>query len=304
MWVWQDDSRRVFWFYGLKNKSDQGGFFYSAFKVSNRAMAFTFPDIDPVALAIGPVVIRWYALAYLAGFLLGWKYCLGLVSSDVEKRPNKTDIDDFLTWAVVGVILGGRLGYVLFYQPAHYMANPSEILMVWKGGMSFHGGVIGVSLSILLFALRRRISVLALSDLICATAPIGLFFGRIANFINGELYGRITTVSWAVVFPSDNYARHPSQLYEAGLEGIVLFFLIRYLIRKKDILAHRGAVTGIFLIGYGVFRAFVELFREPDAHIGLIGEFISMGQILCLPMIFAGIAVLFYARRTEKAKNV
>ncbi len=260
-------------------------------------MEFLSFQIDPIALQLGPLVIRWYALAYLAGFLLGWRYCLGLVKN-AEHRPNTDDIDDFLTYAVLAVILGGRLGYVLFYQPGYFLENPLEIVKIWKGGMSFHGGVLGLVLAMLLFAHLRKINVFRLSDIVCAAAPIGLFFGRMANFINGELYGTPTKLPWGIVFPGGGIApRHPSQLYEAALEGIVLFFILRALTRSDKV--HTGTISGIFLIGYGLFRALVEFVREPDEQIGLIAGFMSMGQILCLPMILCGAALVYLASQRK-----
>lgn len=254
--------------------------------------------IDPVAFSLGPLVVRWYALAYLAGFLLGWKYCLILVNRDENTRPNATDIDDFLTWAVVGVILGGRLGSVLFYNFDYYVSNPGEIYKIWHGGMSFHGGMLGVLVAMFLFSKRREISIFRLSDVVCAAAPIGLFFGRIANFINAELYGRATDAPWGIIFPGGgDIPRHPSQLYEAFLEGLVLFIIL-YLLSKSS-KVKPGMISGVFLMLYGLFRALVEFVREPDAHIGLIGDFISMGQILCLPMIVGGL-VLIYCSMREK----
>jgi len=250
-----------------------------------------FGSIDPVAFAIGPLVIRWYALAYLAGFLLGWKYCLRLANRTPDQRPNKDDIDDFLTWAVLGVILGGRLGYVIFYQIDHYMAQPLDIFKIWKGGMSFHGGMLGVLVAMLAYAKAHKINVFKLSDIVCAAAPIGLFFGRIANFINGELYGTPTDRPWGVIFDhAGMQPRHPSQLYEAALEGLVLFFVLLILSRSPNV--KTGTVTGVFLLGYGLFRALVELVRVPDSHLGLIGGVVSMGQILCLPMIIGGIVIV------------
>lgn len=263
-----------------------------------------FPNIDPVAFAVGPVVVRWYALAYVAGFLLGWRYCLHLAGLYKGGRLDKTDIDDFLTWAMVGVLLGGRLGYVLFYQTAHYLANPGEVLMLWQGGMSFHGGAAGVIIALIIFSYVRKISLLRLSDIVCTSLPIGLFFGRIANFINGELYGRVTDAPIGMVFPGGGeLPRHPSQLYEAALEGVVLFVILAALMRLEYVRARPGIVAGAFLVGYGVFRSFVELFREPDVQLGLIGGVMSMGQILSLPMIAAG--AFFVARALYKgaAKN-
>lgn len=257
--------------------------------------------IDPVAFSVGPLVVRWYALAYLAGFLLGWKYCLILVSRDSDSRPNATDIDDFLTWAVIGVILGGRLGYVLFYNFDYYISNPGDILKIWHGGMSFHGGMLGVLVAMAAFSKKREINVYRLSDVVSAAAPIGLFFGRIANFINAELYGRQTDVSWGILFPGGgDIPRHPSQLYEALLEGLVLFVILYALSKLSKVRA--GLVSGVFLLLYGLFRAIIELVREPDAQIGLIGGVLSMGQILCLPMMIGG-AVLIYLSWKGKLKS-
>jgi phosphatidylglycerol:prolipoprotein diacylglycerol transferase len=256
-------------------------------------MAIPFPDIDPVALQIGPLAIRWYSLAYLTGFLAGWRYALYLCGFQEGKKPNKTDIDDFLPWAVIGVILGGRLGYVLFYQSALYASNPLDAFKVWEGGMSFHGGALGVIAALLIYAWKHKIELLRLSDIVCAVVPIGLFFGRIANFINGELYGRPTDQPWGVVFPmGGEMPRHPSQLYEAVLEGLILFIILNVLARKK---CEPGIVTGTFLAGYGGFRLFIEQFREPDAHLGFIVAEISMGQLLSVPMIALGVGVIGYA---------
>ncbi|MGH1398837.1 MAG: prolipoprotein diacylglyceryl transferase [Alphaproteobacteria bacterium] len=255
---------------------------------------FEFPNIDPVALSLGPLQIRWYALSYLAGFVLGWRYCLSLVRGQ-GARPNADDIDDFLTWAIVGVILGGRIGYVLFYSFDYFLHDPLSALKIWQGGMSFHGGTLGVLVAMFGFAWRRKIDVLRLADVVCAAAPIGLFFGRLANFINGELFGRVTESAVGIVFPrGGELPRHPSQLYEAALEGLVLFVVLAVLIRNDWVRARSGIVAGAFLVGYGVFRAFVELFREPDAHIGLYFDVISQGQILCVPMILGGVAVIVW----------
>lgn len=259
-------------------------------------MDFVFPNIDPVAFWLGPLPVRWYALAYLAGFILGWRYAMYLAGFDKNVRPEKEDIDDFIPWAIVGVILGGRLGYVLFYQFDLYLEHPLEALKVWQGGMSFHGGALGVIIALIAYPLLKGFNQFRLADMVCAAVPIGLFFGRIANFINGELYGRVSDVSWAIVFPGggDN-PRHPSQLYEAVLEGALLFVILFVLIRNDSIRGKPGIVSGAFLALYGVFRSFVELFREPDAHIGfLFGQF-SMGQLLSLPMIAAGLGLIAFA---------
>jgi len=261
-------------------------------------MAIQFPEIDPVALALGPIQIRWYALAYLAGFLLGWAYGVYIAKLDPKQRPDRDDIDNFIPWGVLGVILGGRIGYVLFYQPELYAANPLDALKVWEGGMAFHGGVLGVITALIAFSFAQKINVLRLSDMFCAAAPMGLFFGRVANFINGELYGRPTDAPWGVVFPfAGEMARHPSQLYEAFLEGIVLFAVLAFMVHKDGIRNRPGIITGTFLIGYGCARITVEFFREPDRQIGYLFEYFTMGQILSLPMVLFGIAVISYSMR-------
>lgn len=253
-------------------------------------------QIDPVAFAIGPLIIRWYALAYLAGFLIGWKYCSALVSRNEKSEINKEHIADFLTWAIIGVIIGGRLGYVLFYNFGYYLSEPVEIIKIWNGGMSFHGGLLGVIVALILYSKFTKVPLFKLSDVVCAAAPIGLFFGRIANFVNGELYGMPTGAKWGVIFPeSGDLPRHPSQLYEAALEGIVLFVILWFVVRNANV--RTGTASGIFLIGYGLFRALVEFVRVPDAQIGLVGGVISMGQILCLPMIALGIVIVFLAHK-------
>lgn len=261
-------------------------------------MALTFPNIDPVAIAIGPLQIRWYALAYLAGILAGWAYAIYIAKKDEGRglRPNRNDIDDYLPFAVLGVILGGRLGYVLFYQPAHYLANPMEILQVWTGGMSFHGGVLGVVISIIAYALIKKIPMLRLGDLFAVCCTFGLFFGRIANFINAELFGRVTDAPWGMVFPGGGAEpRHPSQLYEAALEGLLLFIILSVLMHREWVRSRPGIVIGTFLIGYGFSRMFVELFREPDWYLGFVAGPFTMGQLLCMPMIVIGAGFITYA---------
>jgi phosphatidylglycerol---prolipoprotein diacylglyceryl transferase len=258
--------------------------------------AIPFPAIDPVAVAIGPFVVRWYALAYIAGLLLGWRYCLVLADRPprlIERR----DIDDFLVWATLGVVLGGRIGYVLFYQPGYYLQYPIEALYLWHGGMSFHGGALGVTLAILLFTRARRLPVLAFSDVIAEAIPIGLFFGRIANFINGELFGRETDVPWAMAFPNGGpVPRHPSQLYEAVCEGLLLFLLL-LLAEHRGARRRPGIVTGLFLVGYAVARMSGELFRQPDAQLGFLVLGTTMGQLLSIPALIAGILLVWWARR-------
>lgn len=264
-------------------------------------MAFDFPNIDPVAMAVGPIEIRWYALAYMAGFILGWQYCLYLAGLNKEgQRPFKTDIDDFLPWAVLGVILGGRIGYVFFYQLELYWDDPLEAFKLWHGGMAFHGGILGVISATLIFCRLRGIEFFRLSDMLACVTPIGLFFGRIANFVNGELFGRTTGVWWGVNFPrGGELARHPSQLYEAGLEGLMLFLILLSLSRFESIRSRPGILSGVFLAGYGVFRAFVEFFREPDIQIGFIFEYFTLGQVFCVPMVLAGLIIIGYALRKK-----
>lgn len=265
-----------------------------------------FPEIDPIALQLGPLAIRWYALAYLAGFIGGWVYGGWLADLDRDRRPSREDIDNLLPWMVLGVILGGRIGYVLFYNLGYYIENPLHIPFVWEGGMSFHGGLLGVVAVCIGYARYHKFNPLALGDIIATVAPIGFFFGRIANFVNGELYGRITTVPWAVIFPDGPHGgggvpRHPSQLYEAFLEGIVLFILLSWMARRPEIRRTPGVLLGTLLAGYGTCRFMVEFVREPDVQIGLLLEYFSLGQFLCLPMILAGAGLIWHARR-QKAK--
>jgi phosphatidylglycerol---prolipoprotein diacylglyceryl transferase len=255
-----------------------------------------FPAIDPVAMSFGPLAIRWYALAYIVALVVGWRYCLGLA----DRAPHlvrRQDIDDFLVWATLGVVLGGRIGYVLFYNPGYYFAHPLQALYVWHGGMSFHGGAIGVTLAILLFTRARGIRLLAFSDIITEAVPIGLFFGRIANFINGELYGRPSDVPWAMVFPNGGpVARHPSQLYEALCEGILLFLLL-FVAERRGGRSAPGLVTGLFLAGYAVARMSGELFRQPDPQLGYLVFGTTMGQLLSVPLLIAGLAIMICARQ-------
>jgi phosphatidylglycerol:prolipoprotein diacylglycerol transferase len=258
-----------------------------------------FPLIDPVAFYIGSLPVRWYALAYLAGFILGWRVALKLAGRLPDVPPTKDHIDDFLTWAILAVILGGRTGYVLFYNLPYYAEYPLEAFKIWQGGMSFHGGALGMILAMIIYAYVKKIYVLRLTDIICAVVPIGLFFGRIANFINAELYGRVTDSPLGMVFPGGGPdPRHPSQLYEAFSEGLLLFLILLVLVRCKALEAHPGLVSGAFLTGYGIFRFLVEYVREPDAHLGLIADYISMGQILSLPMILCGAGLMIFALKT------
>ena len=249
-----------------------------------------YPNIDPVALHIGSFGIRWYSLAYMAGILLGWWV---VIREHARKPiPNLTQrgIDDMVTWAVIGIVGGGRLGYVLFYKPEFYLAHPGLILHVWEGGMSFHGGLLGVILAFLLFCRKYGVRFFQLIDVIACAAPIGLFFGRLANFINGELYGRTTDVAWGMVFPyGGSEPRHPSQLYEAGLEGIVLFTVMTLLLKRTNARDKPGMLGGLFIAGYALSRIIVEVFREPDDFLGFFMGYVTMGQLLSLPMLAYGL---------------
>jgi phosphatidylglycerol---prolipoprotein diacylglyceryl transferase len=262
-------------------------------------LAIPFPAIDPVAISLGPVAIRWYALAYIVGLLIGWRYCLFLAG-----RPphlvGRQDVDDFLVWATLGVVLGGRIGYVLFYKPGYYVFHPLEALYVWHGGMSFHGGFLGVTVAIIAFSRANRVEMLRLADLVAPCVPIGLFFGRIANFINGEPWGRPTTLPWGIIFPGapDALPRHPSQLYEAGLEGLLLFAILRWATHRLHWLRLRGATTGLFILMYGVFRIALENVRQPDAGLDHMPFGLTMGILLSAPMVIIGAALLWYSRRT------
>jgi phosphatidylglycerol---prolipoprotein diacylglyceryl transferase len=268
-----------------------------------------FPAIDPVLISIGPLAVRWYALAYIVGIIAGWFYARTLIASKRlwggSAPLTIIDFDDFVIWITLGIILGGRIGYVLFYNFGHFATHPFEIFELWNGGMSFHGGFIGCGVAIVLFALRRGVPMLSLSDVVTAVAPIGLFLGRLANFINGELWGRPSDVWWAMVFPNGGpLPRHPSQLYEATLEGLVLFVVLAVLVWLGGGLKRPGLVTGAFAVGYGVARIICELFREPDAQLGFLWGGLTMGMLLCIPLILVGVALLALALRREPiAKN-
>jgi len=290
-----------------------------------------FPEFDPVLFSIGPLDIRWYALAYVAGIVVGWWYAARLAKDNALWQPGKAPVttiqlDDLILWITLGIILGGRLGYALFYQPQLYaqiftgdgLGERLAVLRLWDDGMSFHGGLIGVSLAIILFASRNKIRLLSLGDLIAPAAPIGLFFGRMANFINGELWGRETTAPWGVNFCSDriremygqtcqymagdgsivgpgDIVRHPSQLYEAGLEGLALFGILWLAVYKWRLLAKPGYITGIFLFGYGLARATLENFRQPDAGLESLPLGLTMGMILSIPMMIIGAWLIWRA---------
>ena len=261
-----------------------------------------FPAVDPVLVQIGAFAIRWYALAYIFGILIGWVYARALIRSEkVWGGPaplTMLDFDDFILWVTVGIILGGRIGYVLFYNPAYFAAHPAEIVQLWKGGMSFHGGFVGVVLAVVLFARRRKIPVLSLGDITAAAYPIGHFLGRIANFINGELWGRPSDVPWAMVFPGAGpQPRHPSQLYEAMLEGLVLFVVLALFVRFGA-LKRPGLILGAFALFYGLARSFSEFFREPDIQLGFLWGGLTMGILLSIPMILGGALIIWLVLRT------
>jgi phosphatidylglycerol---prolipoprotein diacylglyceryl transferase len=271
-----------------------------------RLALLPFPEIDPVIFQIGPLAVHWYGAAYVAGIVLGWLYARRLVANERlwpgQRQPmTLADIDDFLLWAAVGIVAGGRIGYVLFYDFAAIAENPLRLFAVWEGGMSFHGGMLGTIIAMMLFARRRGINVWHLIDTIATVVPIGLFFGRIANFINSELLGRPTDVPWAVIFHNGGpFPRHPSQLYEAILEGIVLLAVLWFLTHRSMKLKTPRFVGGAFIAGYGASRIFVEFFREPDANIGyLAGDWLTMGMILSLPMVLIGVWAMATAKPVE-----
>jgi len=269
-------------------------------------LTIAFPAFDPIAISIGPIAIRWYALGYIGGIVLGWMYARALI-----KRPNLwdgaspitlLDMDDFILWVTVGIILGGRTGYVLFYNLPFFIQHPAEIFELWKGGMSFHGGFLGCVAAVMLFCWKRNLPTLSLGDITCGVAPIGICLVRLTNFINGELWGRPadTSVPWAMVFPNGGpLPRHPSQLYEATLEGIVLFTILALMIRFGA-LKRPGLILGSFIAIYGLARIVGEFFREPDPQLGFLWGGLTMGMLLSVPMIIAGVIIIVVAwRRTN-----
>jgi phosphatidylglycerol---prolipoprotein diacylglyceryl transferase len=255
-------------------------------------MIFIQPSINPVFMSLGFIDIRWYSLAYIFAFILG-SVIIKKLNSSSYRLISDDKIDKFFIWAIIGVILGGRVGYVLFYQTNLFFTKPTYILEIWNGGMSFHGGLIGMILSIYLFSLKYKIQFFYLSDLVSLVAPIGLFLGRISNFINTELYGRVTDFPLAMIYPLiDNNPRHPSQLYEAFFEGITLFIILLFYFSNKPKTYMIGKISGLFLIYYSIFRFLIEYLREPDYHLGLVFYYFSMGQLLCIPFLLTGIWIL------------
>lgn len=262
--------------------------------------SMVFPNIDPIAIQLGPLAIRWYSLAYLGGIILGWWCVRSLHANKPIAGLTKDILDDMVVWTACGIVFGGRLGYVLFYKPSYYLAHPLESFHLWEGGMSFHGGLIGVIIAFLLFCRRYRLRFLEVMDAVASVVPIGLGLGRIANFINGELYGRVTDSSWGMVFPHGGpFPRYPSQLFEAATEGLLLFIVLFGLARFTAARERVGLISGLFLLGYAAARMSVEQFREPDAYLGfIIGQF-TMGQLLSVPMVAVGLYLVLRARRTE-----
>ncbi len=262
-----------------------------------------FPDFDPVLIHLGPFAIRWYALAYIAGILLGWRYAVGLIRKPSlwgQSEPTATvlQIDDLILWITFGIILGGRIGYVAFYSSNMIWTDPLSIFKVWQGGMSFHGGFLGVCIAVTLFARHCKIDLLRLGDIVAAATPFGLLFGRIANFINGELWGRPTQVPWAIIFPAAGpEPRHPSQLYEAGLEGLFLFLILRIATHRFGWLERKGGVAGLFLVGYGIIRVSLENVRQPDIGMPDFPLGLTMGMILSIPMILIGTWLIWRSRK-------
>ncbi len=256
-----------------------------------------FPQFNPVLVQLGPIAIRWYALAYISSLLLGWRIMRRLVErSPAVATPLQTD--DFLTWATLGVVLGGRLGYVLFYQPGRFLEQPATIFAVWEGGMSFHGGALGVVVALIIYCWKNKIPLLGFADRIAVVTPIGLGLGRVANFINGELWGRPAPdwLPWAMIFPQAGpEPRHPSQIYQALMEGLLLFILLWVLSRREAIRARFGFLTGTFLVGYAIARSIGELFRQPDAFLGYLYDGATMGQLLSIPMLLVGLVLMIRA---------
>jgi len=260
-------------------------------------------NFDPVLIDLELFQIRWYSIAYILGIVIGWMYAIKIIKLSTINKFNFDQVkpsafDDLVIYLVIGIILGGRLGYVLFYNFEYYIENFSEIFKLWKGGMSFHGGLLGVVASIIFFSKKTKNNFFKLADIVSCVAPIGIFFGRIANFINGELYGKISTLPWAIIFPEGgSIPRHPSQIYEAFLEGIVLFVIINYFAFKKKLLFKTGYISGLFLILYSILRIYSEIFREPDAHLGLFFNYFSLGTLLSIITLFVGLIIIISIRK-------
>ena len=258
-------------------------------------------NLDPVLIDFGFIVIRWYSLAYIFGIVIGWWFGKKIISHILKNNNFKFEVDDFddlISYLIFSIVIGGRIGYVIFYNFEYYISNALEILKIWEGGMSFHGALIGIIIGTHLFSKKKGVKTFFILDIIACVAPIGIFLGRIANFINGELIGKVTNISWSVVFPQvDTLTRHPSQLYEAFLEGIVLFLILNFLIFKKKYKV--GLSSCLFLVLYGIFRIISEIFREPDAHIGYLFGLFSMGAVLSFLMVLSGLVILGFLKKNE-----
>jgi len=263
-------------------------------------------NFDPVLIDFGIFQIHWYSIAYILGILIGWMYANKIIKSTLDNKYNFKQVtikqfDDLIIYLVLGIVIGGRLGYIVFYNLEYYIQNLSEIFKLWKGGMSFHGGLIGVIISIIIFSKKTQTNFFKFSDIVSCVAPIGILLGRVANFINGELYGKITTLPWGVIFPNaGNFSRHPSQIYEAILEGVFLFLIINYFALKKKLLYKAGYISALFLILYSILRIFSEIFREPDVHLGLLFNYFSMGTLLSLLTITIGLFVILFVKKNER----
>ena len=263
-------------------------------------------SFDPVLIDLGFFQIRWYSIAYILGIVLGWMYAVKIIKKTQNNTQNfepikRSDFDDLVIYLVLGIILGGRFGYVIFYNLEYYIQNSFEIFKLWQGGMSFHGGLLGVIVTIFIFSKNKNTNFFKYSDIVACVAPIGIFLGRIANFINGELFGKISTLPWAVIFPNGgNIARHPSQIYEAILEGLVLFILINFLALKKHLIIKTGYVSSFFLISYSILRIFSENFREPDQHLGYLFNYFSMGTLLSILTLISGFLIIFFIKKNEQ----
>ena len=263
-------------------------------------------NFDPVLIDLGWFQIRWYSIAYIAGIGFGWMYAIKIIKQSANNNYNfipvkQLDFNDLIIYLVLGIVIGGRLGYAFFYNINYYSQNFFEILKIWQGGMSFHGGLLGVIVTTFVFSKVKKINFFKFSDIISCVAPIGIFLGRIANFINGELFGKISTLPWAIIFPSGgNIARHPSQIYEAIFEGIILFILINFFAFEKKMLFRPGYISGFFLISYSILRIFSEIFREPDEHLGYFLKFFSMGTLLSFFTLITGLLIILFIKKDEQ----
>ena len=263
-------------------------------------------NFDPVLVDLGFFQIRWYSISYILGIILGWLYAIRIIKQITINKYNYQPITashfgDLIVYLILGIVVGGRLGYVIFYNFEYYHQNFFDIFKLWKGGMSFHGGLVGIIIAIFIFSKKTKINFFKFSDIVACVAPIGIFLGRIANFINGELYGKISSLPWAIIFPyGGSVARHPSQIYEAILEGVILFILINYLALKKRLLFKTGYISGLFLVSYSILRIFSEIFREPDIHLGLFFNYFSLGTLLSMITLVAGMVIIISAKKNEQ----